>query len=98
MTINGAGSGSNAAVDTIITSAAANTDVINLATGGASATDRMVIENLRATGATGSGNAANGIELAAAGSFYTFDNVAAVGNGGNGPWPWPIRERPRIFS
>jgi hypothetical protein len=43
-----------------------------------------VVNDLRLNGATGSGNAACGIELAAAGSWFTFDNVASVGNGGHG--------------
>jgi len=83
LTLDGAGSGDNPAVDTIITSAAGNTDVIGLNTGGTSASDRMVIRDLRVTGATGGGNAGNGIEIRA-GSYLTFDNLSVVGNGGNG--------------
>lgn len=82
--LDGMGSGNSPAADTIVTSAAANLDVLNITASGASASDRLVVKDLRLTGATGSGNAACGIELAAAGSYYTFENVASVGNGGHG--------------
>ncbi|HRT09766.1 MAG TPA: right-handed parallel beta-helix repeat-containing protein, partial [Candidatus Paceibacterota bacterium] len=84
LVLDGMGSGNNPATDTIVTSAAANLDVLNITASGASASERLVVKDLRLTGATGSGNAACGIELAAAGSWYTFDNVASVGNGGHG--------------
>ena len=53
ITLQGTGSGDDPNVDSIITSAAASTNVIRLTTGGSSATDRMVIRNLRVTGGRG---------------------------------------------
>ena len=84
LTLQGAGSGDSPAVDTIITSALANTDVIRLMTGGQSTGERMVIQDLRVTGATGAANTGCGIEIAGGLGFITFDNVAAVFNEGNG--------------
>ncbi len=80
----GSGSGANPAVDSIITSAAPATPTIRLAVGGLSASDRMILQNLRVTGATTTGNPGSGIQFSAPGSYYTFDNVSSVGNGGNG--------------
>ena len=77
--LQGAGSG-----DTIVQSALANTDVIKLTTGGQSTGERMVIQDLRVTGATGAANTGCGIEIAGGVGFITFDNVAAVSNGGHG--------------
>ncbi|MGB6640913.1 MAG: right-handed parallel beta-helix repeat-containing protein [Thermoanaerobaculia bacterium] len=81
--LEGTGSGNDPNVDSIITSAAASTNVIRLTTGGSSATDRMVIRNLRVTGGTGGANMGNGINISS-GSYMTFENVASVGNDGNG--------------
>ncbi|MGB5881923.1 MAG: hypothetical protein WBH85_18000, partial [Thermoanaerobaculia bacterium] len=61
--LEGTGSGNDPNVDSIITSAAASTNVIRLTTGGSSATDRMVIRNLRVTGGTGGANMGNGINI-----------------------------------
>jgi hypothetical protein len=83
ITLEGTGSGDDPNVDSIITSAAASTNVIRLTTGGSSATDRMVFRNLRVTGGTGGPNPGNGINISS-GSYMTFDNVASVGNDGNG--------------
>jgi len=83
LTLQGAGSGNNPADDTIITKAAVNTDVIGLNTGGASASERMVIKDLRVTGATGGWNLTSGIEIRA-GSYITIENVAVMGNSWNG--------------
>lgn len=87
LTLRGAGS---APFQTVITSAATNTPVItidgDLATG-LSAVDRVVIQDLRVTGASGgSGDSNSGIRVTGAGTteFLTFDNVAAVSNSGNG--------------
>jgi hypothetical protein len=79
----GAGSGSNPASDTIIVSAAPNTMVVRFTTGGLSAANRTVVRDLRITGGTGGPNNGNGVNIFA-GSFFTFDNVASVGNDGNG--------------
>jgi parallel beta-helix repeat protein len=87
LTLQGAGSGPS---DTVITSAATSTPVItidgNLATG-LSSSDRVVIQDVRVTGATGgSGNANSGIRVSGSGTtqFLTFNSVAVVGNSGNG--------------
>jgi nitrous oxidase accessory protein NosD len=82
--LDGAGSGSNPASDSIITAAAAGDPTIQIQADGASATDRLVIRDVRVTGATGSGNPGSGIEFDTAGDFVTIDNVAAVGNEGHG--------------
>ncbi|MCP4663308.1 MAG: hypothetical protein GY856_48570 [bacterium] len=83
ITLGGAGSGDDPAVDSIIVSASPGTNVIRLTTGGASATERMIIRDLRVTGGAGGPNGGNGINIVG-GSYMTFDNVAAVGNDGNG--------------
>ena len=84
LTLLGSGSGTNPLVDTIIQSAIPNLPVIAITAGGASVTDRMVLQNLRVTGATGgSGNANSGIDYSANG-YTTFDNVSVVNNTGNG--------------
>lgn len=79
----GAGSGSNPASDTIIVSAAPSTMVVRFTTGGLSAANRTIVRDLRITGGTGGPNNGNGVNIFA-GSFFTFDNVASVGNDGNG--------------
>ncbi|HXD88030.1 MAG TPA: hypothetical protein VN641_16200 [Urbifossiella sp.] len=85
LTMLGAGDGANAAANTIIQSAAANTPVLTLATGGTSASARMDIEGIRVTGATGAeGNSTNGISINGGAGFTTLNNVAAVANAGNG--------------
>ena len=81
--LEGAGSSSNPAIDTIINSAAPSTNVIRLNIGGISATERLIIRDLRVTGGTGGPNHGNGINILT-GSYVTFDNVASVGNDGNG--------------
>ncbi len=83
ITLAGAGSGDDPAVDSMIVSASPSTNVIRLTTGGASAAARMIIRDLRVTGGTGGPNYGNGINIVG-GSYVTFDNVAAVGNDGNG--------------
>src|SRR6185437_4726641 len=64
LTMLGAGDGTDAAANTIIQSAVANTPVLTLATGGTSASARMDIEGIRVTGTTGTnGNPTNGISI-----------------------------------
>ncbi len=84
LTLAGSGSGDDFGVDTIVTSAAASTPVIQISAGGNNSTDRLVIQNLQVTGATGSGNPASGIRVTAGGSYLTFDDVYAAHNGGHG--------------
>lgn len=86
ITLDGAGSGSDPAGNTIIQSAVGNTPVMILTTGGISAADRMVIKDVRITGAasaTGS-NAGAGASINGGSGFITFDNVSATGNAGSG--------------
>jgi hypothetical protein len=87
LTLQGAGSGSDTLSNTIITSLAAHTPTITLVGGGSSTTNRLVITNVRVTGATGTGNLGSGIKVNDPGtgaSHITFDNVASVANGANG--------------
>lgn len=83
VTLEGSGSGSNPVNDTIIDSAAPSTNVIRLNSGGVSASERLIIRSLRVTGGSGGPNYGNGINIVT-GSYVTFDNVASVGNDGNG--------------
>ncbi len=80
ITLNGAGA------TTIITSAAASTPVITITASGSNATDRLVVSNLKVTGATGSENSGAGILLqsATATGYFTFSGVEASGNQGSG--------------
>ncbi|MFZ9916163.1 MAG: hypothetical protein ACO3IB_12640, partial [Phycisphaerales bacterium] len=89
LTLDGAGSGSDPVVYTIIASVNSSEAIIMVTPGasGTSATDRLVFKNLRLTGATGSGNAGSGVRLRSDASLLkhvTFDNIAAVGNSGYG--------------
>jgi hypothetical protein len=78
LTLDGAGSGSNPATNTVITPPSGLGMVINAS--GSSASDRLVIKDLRITGA-----GSNGIDVDAPNASYlTFDNVACVSNGGSG--------------
>jgi len=82
LTLLGAGSGS-----TIISSTAPNTPVIDITSTGTSVSDRLVIQGVRVTGASGpSGNSTSGIHVAGGSStgYYTFNDVASVGNAGHG--------------
>jgi hypothetical protein len=81
--LEGAGSGGNPTIDTIISSAFPNTNVIRLNTGGVSSVERLIIRGIRVTGGSGGPNPGNGINIVT-GSYVTFDNVASVGNDGNG--------------
>ncbi len=67
--VQGAGSGSDPSLNTVVTSVAVNTPIITITSGGASATNPLVIANLRVEGATGNSEvSASGIQLAAPGS------------------------------
>ena len=82
LTLDGAGSGDSAA-DTIIRAADPNSPVIRITGNGQDATHRLVIQDVRVTGATAGPNNGSGILLpydAAAGSYLTLDNVTAAGN------------------
>ncbi len=75
LTLDGAGSGPT---DTVITPPAGSGIVISA--GGASASNRLTVQNLRVTGAP-----ANGIDINASNaSHLTFDNVACRSNGSHG--------------
>jgi len=86
VTLIGAGSGDDPATNTILSSnAPGDLNPIHISTGGASATSRVAITSLRVTGSTGpSGNAGGGIEIGTLDGYIEFDNVASVGNSGNG--------------
>jgi hypothetical protein len=86
ITLLGAGSGDDPATNTILNSnAPGDLNPIHISTGGASATSRVAITSLRVTGSTGpSGNAGGGIEIGTLDGHIEFDNVASVGNSGNG--------------
>lgn len=84
LTLNGAGNGTNPAVDTIITPSSPG---VTITTGGTSAANRVVISNMTVTGATGGGNTGSGYliqEGDATIEHVSFLNVTAVNNTGNG--------------
>ena len=84
ITLNGAGSGSNDASNTIIDGITGQTIIIQA--GGTAAGQRLILSNMRVTGGVGAGNAGMGIQIGGGAdiSNITFDNVSSVGNGGNG--------------
>lgn len=86
LTLDGSGSGSAPVSDTIVTSVLPNTPVVNITAGGASAGDRLVLSDLRFTGASGAGgNADSGVRMhIGASGFTTFDNITSTANTGNG--------------
>jgi len=85
LTLNGAGSDSNPATNTIITSNVANQPVVTIQSSGTSASDRLTLSNLRITGDSGNSlNTEHGILIASGGSFTTFNNVASINNNGSG--------------
>ena len=86
ITLDGAGKGSDPGVDTILTSAAATTPVIQITGSGLDADDRLIVSDLRVTGATGGENPGAGILVQGSvpAGYMTFSNVAAVGNQGAG--------------
>lgn len=80
LTLHGAGRDA-----TTIASAVADTDVIKLTTGGDSATARMVIKDLKVTGATKiSASYVSGINIMGGNGYTTLDNVAVVDNAKEG--------------
>jgi hypothetical protein len=86
LTLDGAGSGSDPATSSIVQSVAANTPVIQVTSSGSDATNRVVIKDLRVTGATGSSNTGAGlfVQSSIASGYFTFDNVVSRGNQGAG--------------
>ncbi|MBU3678814.1 MAG: T9SS type A sorting domain-containing protein [Candidatus Kapabacteria bacterium] len=86
LTLDGAGSGSDPASNTVITSAASGSPTISYSVGGTNATTRQILKDVRVTGASGgTGNNNSGI-LISGGSmgYFTFDNITATGNTGHG--------------
>ncbi len=82
--IHGAGS---TVSGTVVTSAAANTVVMNVTANGLNTSNPVLLDSMRITGATGSGNPASGVQIAPAvapAQFLSFDNIAAVSNQGHG--------------
>ena len=85
--LQGAGSGNNPLVDTIIQSAANDMPVITLTVGGDNATDRLVIQSVRVRGASSSSSihAGSGITLEPGVLGYlTFDHITVLENTANG--------------
>ncbi|MBU3742307.1 MAG: hypothetical protein FGM24_08485, partial [Candidatus Kapabacteria bacterium] len=86
LTIDGAGSGSNPASNTVITAAVSGTSTIVYSAGGTDASTRQILKDVHVTGASGgTGNNNSGI-LISGGSmgYFTFDNITATGNTGHG--------------
>ena len=81
LTIQGAGSGDNPAVDTVITPAVAASPTVSITAAGTSDTERLTLSNVRVAG---TGVNSDGIRMTATGSYVTLSNVASVGNGGIG--------------
>lgn len=81
LTIDGAGSAS-----TIVTAATAGVPTITISGSGSSSNDRLVIRDMKVTGATGLINVGSGIlvQSIAAQSNITIENVDASWNGGPG--------------
>lgn len=87
ITLLGAGSGSDAGFNTIIEGVSSNDDAIHVVHGGTAAGQRVLLNNLRVTGGQGAGgNLGMGVEIGGSGnaSYITFNNVASVGNAGEG--------------
>jgi hypothetical protein len=86
LTIDGAGSSDDPTVSTIIQSVAANTPDIQITSSGLDAGNRIIIKDLRITGATGSSNTGAGIlvQSSVASGYYTFDNIVSRVNQGAG--------------
>jgi hypothetical protein len=84
ITINGVGSDSNDASNTIIDGITGQT--VTIRAGGTAAGQRVTLSNLRVTGGVGAGNAGMGIQIGGGAdiSHITFDNVSSVGNEGHG--------------
>jgi len=71
---------------TVVSSSTPSTPAITVSGSGSSATDRLVVSNLTATGATGGSNSGAGIYVAGSGAIsnLTFDGVTVTGNTGFG--------------
>jgi len=80
----GAGAGSDENVDTIITAAVASHPTVQIQADGASQTDRLIVSQVRVTGATGAGNPGSGIELDTASNHVTIMGATVTGNQGHG--------------
>ena len=84
VTLIGAGSGAYGNSITTITDQPTGS-IITITSGGASATSRLAIRNLRVTGSTGGGgNAGAGILINSLDGHIEFDNVSVVANSGYG--------------
>jgi hypothetical protein len=86
VTLDGAGSGSDATANTVITAAAAGTATVVYSVGGTDATNRQILKDVRVTGASGgTGNNNSGILLSGGSmGYFTLDNVTSTGNAGSG--------------
>ncbi len=81
--LDGAGNGSNPAVDSILTAANPALPVITVNDAGGSSTSvRLRIRALRVTGSSGDGIQVN--STSGTHSYYRFDTVASVANSGSG--------------
>jgi len=81
----GAGSGSDASANTIIQSAADSTPVISVTGSGLDSSDRLLIQDVRITGATGSGNSGAGVYITGASTGHVeLNGVDVASNGGYG--------------
>lgn len=76
----GAGSDTNSASNTIVTAANAASPVVNITGTGTGIASRIELRDLRLTGGS------EGVLISGSGlsAFFTFDNLAAVGNTGSG--------------
>jgi hypothetical protein len=83
--LDGAGSGTNPAVDTVVIATNSTIDVLTLNTGGSSALNRTVIRDLHFTRASSpvATDVGDGVFINA-GSFLTFDNIASTLHPSNG--------------
>ena len=84
VTLLGAGDGTNPATSTILTAAVTTSPVATLNVGGADATHRLSIEEIRLTGTTAAGNSGSGVLIQNGASYLTFDHLAAESLGGHG--------------
>jgi hypothetical protein len=85
LTLRGAGSGNSPVTDTILQSAAANVPVITVTGSGDSDADRLVLRDLRVTGATGGGNLGAGVRIDAPSTGdLELNNLTVINNGGYG--------------
>jgi len=86
LTLDGSGSSSDPSSSTIVQSVIANTPCLNISSTGLNSSNRIVVKDLRVTGATGSSNTGAGIlvQSSVASGYYTFDNVVSRVNQGAG--------------